>query len=93
MSHSRRGNRVPQSRLNLDAEIAAMVDRVRQVYGDEILEGIYDRAQNVAIRQARGPNTPASVPSDSRLRLASNSDGDGFVRALRDELDRALTHR
>ena len=92
MSQSRRGSRVAQPRLDLDAEIAAMVDRVRQVFGDEILAGIYDRAQNAAIRQARAPDTPASVPSDGRLRLVSNVDDDGFVRALRDELDRALTH-
>ena len=69
-----------------------MVDRVRQVFGDEILAGIYDRAQNAAIRQARAPDTAASVPSDGRLRRVSNVDDDGFVRALRDELDRALTH-
>ena len=75
-----------------DDEVAAMVDRVRQVFGDEILTAIYDRAQNAAIRQARARDTPALVPSDGRLRLVSNSDDDGFVRALRDELDRALTH-
>lgn len=92
MSQSRRGSRVAQPRLDLDAEIAAMVDRVRQVFGDEILDGIYDRAQNAAIRQARARDTPASVPSDGRLRRVSNVDDDGFVRALRDELDRALTH-
>ena len=37
-------------------------------------------------------DTPASVPSDGRLRRVSNVDDDGFVRALRDELDRAWTH-
>jgi hypothetical protein len=91
MSQSRRGRRVAQPRLDFDGEIAAMVDRVRQVFGDEILAGIYDRAQNAAIRQARASDTPASVPSDGRLRV-SNVDDDGFLRALRDELDRALTH-
>lgn len=80
-----------QPPVNRDAEIAAMVDRVRQVFGDEVLTGIYDRAQNAAIRRARVRDTPASVSSDGRLRLVSNSDDDGFVRALRDELDRALT--
>ena len=90
MSHSRRGSRVRQSRPCLDREVAAMIDRVRQVFGDEILAGIYVRAQNAAIRRARALNTPASAPSDARLRLVS--DDDGFVRALRDELDRALTH-
>ena len=92
MSQSSRGSRVAQPRLDLDAEIAAMVDRVRQVFGDEILAGIYDRAQNAAIRQPRASDTPAWVPNDGRLRRVSNVDDDGFVRALRDELDRALTH-
>ena len=92
MSQSRRGSRVPQARVNLDPEIAAMVDRVRQVFGDEILAAVYDRARNAAIRHARAPATPEEVPNDGRLRLVSNSDDDGFLRALRDELDRALTH-
>ncbi len=81
-----------QPRLELDAEIAAMVDRVRQVFGDEVLAGIYDRAQNAAIRQARAADPPVAVPRDGRVRRVSNVDDDGFVRALRDELDRALTH-
>jgi len=78
--------------VNLDPEIAAMVDRVRQVFGDEILAAIYDRARNAAIRQAPAPATPEVVPNDGRLSLVSNADDDGFLRALRDELDRALTH-
>ena len=92
MSQSRRGSRVQQARVNLDPEIAAMVDRVRQVFGDEILAAVYDRARNAAIRQARTPATPEGVPNDGSLRLVSNSDDDGFLRELRDELDRALTH-
>ena len=90
MSRSRRGTGVPQARVNLDPEIAAMVDRVRQVFGDEILAAIYDRARNAAIRQAPVPATPEVVPNDGRLSLVSNADDDGFLRALRDELDRAL---
>jgi hypothetical protein len=78
--------------VNLDAEIAAMVVRVRQVFGDEILASIYARARNAAIRQVRRPGPLPSVPDDGRLRLVSSVDEDGFVRALRDELDRALTH-
>ena len=89
MSKSSRSSRVPQVRENLDAEITAMVDRVRQVFGDEILAAIYDRARNVAIRQTRRPSAPVSVQNDGTLRLVSHSNG--FVRALRDELDRALT--
>ena len=92
MSQSRRGSRVPPARVTLDPEIAAMVDRVRQVFGDEILAAVYDRARNAAIRQARAPATPEEAPNDGRLRLVWNSDDDGFLRALRDELDRALTH-
>jgi predicted ArsR family transcriptional regulator len=91
MSESRK-NRVPRARVNLDAEIAAMVERVRQIFDDEILAAIYDRARNAAIRQARVPTTAETVPSDRTLRLVSNSEDDGFLRALRDELDRALTH-
>ena len=91
MSESRK-NRGPQARVNLDAEIAAMVDRVRQIFDDDILAAIYDRARNAAIRQARGPATAEAVRSDRRLRLVSNSEDDGFLQALRDELDRALTH-
>ena len=92
MSKSSRSGRVPQARENLDAEIAAMVRRVRELFGDEVLATIYDRAHNVAIRQARVPITPASAANDGRLRLVSDSEGDGFLRTLRDELDRALTH-
>ena len=92
MSQSRKGGPVRQARVNLDPEIAAMVDRVRQVFGDEILAAIYDRARNAAIRQTRVSAAPEVVPNDGRLRLASNADDDGFLRALRDELDRALTH-
>lgn len=77
---------------NFDAEIAAMVDRVRQVFGDEVLADIYDRARNAAIRQARTHGAPASAQTGARLRLVENPDDDGFPRALRDELDRALTH-
>ena len=82
---------MPQARANLDTEIAAMVDRVRQVFGEEILAAIYDRARNAAIRQAPPRETPAPR-HDGGLRLVSSSDDDGFVRALHDELDRALTH-
>ena len=89
MFKSSRSSRAPQVRENLDAEITAMVDRVRQVFGDDTLAAIYDRARNVAIRQARRPSPPASLPNDGTLRLVSQSDG--FVRALRDELQRALT--
>ena len=89
MSKSSRSSRVPQVREDLDAEITALVDRVREVFGDEILSAIYDRARNVAIRQVPRPSAPASVPKRGTLRLVSHSDG--FVRALRDELDRALT--
>lgn len=79
--------------MPLDAEITAMLDRVRQVFGDEILAGVYERAQNAAIRHAGSPGT-ASVhtPSDGRLRLVSDAADDGFMQALRDELDRLLTH-
>jgi predicted ArsR family transcriptional regulator len=92
MAKSRRGGRVLQVAATLDAEITAMVDRVRQVFGEEVLEAIYDRARNAAIRQASPRETPASMRNDSGLRLVSNTEHDGFVRALRDELDRALTH-
>ena len=92
MSKSRRGSRVLQAAANLDAEITAMVGRVRQVFGEEVLAAIYDRARNAAIRQASPRETPASTRNDRGLRLVSNSEHDGFVRALRDELDRALTH-
>ena len=92
MSKSSRSGRVPQARENLDAEIAPMVRRVRELFGDEVLATIYDRAHNVAIRQARVSVTPASAATDGRLRLVSSSEDDGFLRTLRDELDRALTH-
>jgi hypothetical protein len=79
--------------MPLDAEITAMLDRVRQVFGEEILADIYERAQNAAIRQAGSAGTAAANGStDGRLRLVSDSADDGFVRALRDELDRLLTH-
>ena len=92
MSKSRRRSPVLQAAANLDAEITAMVERVRQVFGEEVLAAIYDRARNAAIRQAPPREPPASMRNDSGLRLVSNTDHDGFVRALRDELDRALTH-
>lgn len=85
----KRHSRVPQVREDIDAEITAMADRVRQVFGDEILAAIYDRARNVAIRQARKPSAVASVPSHGTLCLVSRADG--FIRALREELERALT--
>jgi predicted ArsR family transcriptional regulator len=77
----------------LDADLIAMLDRVREIFGDEILAGIYERAQNATIRQAGSPGTAAAdAPTDGRLRLVSGAADDGFVRALRDELDRLLTH-
>ena len=77
----------------LDAEITAMLDRVRQVFGDEALVSVYQRAQNAAIRQAVSRGVAAAGASnDRRLRLVSDSSDDGFVRALRNELDRLLTH-
>ena len=43
--------------------------------------------------QAGPPDTAAaSAPTDGRLRLVSGAADDGFIRALRDELDRLLTH-
>ena len=79
--------------MSLDAEITAMLDRVREVFGDEILADIYERAQNAAIRQAASAGAvAAAAPTDGRLRLVSDATDDGFVRALRDELDRLLTH-
>ena len=80
--------------MPIDAEITAMLDRVREVFGDEILAGIYERAQNAAIRQAGSPGTAAAqAPTDGRLRLVWDAADDGFVRALRSELDRLLTHQ
>jgi predicted ArsR family transcriptional regulator len=77
----------------LDADLIAMLDRVREIFGDEILAGIYERAQNATIRQVGSPGTAApDAPTAGRLRLASGAADDGFVRALRDELDRLLTH-
>jgi len=79
--------------MPLDAEITAMLDRVRELFGDEILAGIYERAQNAAIRQAASPAAVAAdAPTDGRLRMVSDAADDGFVRALRNELDRLLTH-
>jgi hypothetical protein len=78
----------------LDAEIRAMLDRVRQLFGDEILAEVYERAQNAAIRQAGAPGTAAAkAPTEGTLRLVSDAADDGFVRALRNELDRLLTHQ
>jgi hypothetical protein len=76
----------------LDADLIAMLDRVREIYGDDILAGIYERAQNATIRQSGPPDAAAVAPTDGRLRLVSGAADDGFVRALRDELDRLLTH-
>jgi hypothetical protein len=77
----------------LDADLIAMLDRAREIYGDDILAGIYERARNVAIRQTRSSGASAAdVPSDGRLRLVSGAADDVFVPALRDELDRLLTH-
>ena len=77
----------------LDAEIMAMLDRVRQVFGDEVLGGIYERAHNAAIRQSVSPGAAtANASNDGQLRVVWDSTDDGFVRALRDELDRVLTH-
>ena len=92
MSESKRSRRVPPSVMDLDDQIGAMIDRVRQVFGDEILAAIYGRAHNAAIRHALTPASQASAPSGGRLRLVSNSGDAGFLRALRDELDRALTN-
>ena len=79
--------------MPVDAEITAMLNRVREVFGDEVLAGVYERAQNAAIRQARSPGTaPVHAPTDGRLRIVSDAADDGFVRALRNELDRLLTH-
>jgi predicted ArsR family transcriptional regulator len=79
--------------MPLDAEITAMLNRVREVFGDEILAGIYERAQNAAIRQAASPDAVAAdAPTDGRVRMVSDAADDGFVRALRNELDRLLTH-
>jgi hypothetical protein len=77
----------------LDADLIAMLDRVRTMFGDEILADVYERAQNATIRQAGSPGTAAAdAPTGGRLRLVSDAADDGFVRALRDELDRLLTH-
>jgi len=77
----------------LDAEILSMLDRVRQVFGDDVLGGIYERAQNAAIRQSVSPGAATTNASDDgQLRVVLDSTDDEFVRALRDELDRMLTH-
>jgi hypothetical protein len=77
--------------MPLDAEIRAMLDRVREVFGEEILADLYERAQNAAIRQAGSPATEAAhAPTPGRLGLLSDAADDGFVRALRNELDRLL---
>lgn len=94
MSRTRKVKRSAQAHMpGLDAEIMAMLDRVRQVFGDEVLGGIYERAQNAAIRQSVSPDAAtANASNDGQLRVVSDSTDDGFVRALRDELDRVLTH-
>jgi hypothetical protein len=77
----------------LDDELFALLDRARQVFGDEILTGIYERAQNAAIRQAGPPGTSAPRASTGeRMPLVSDSVEDGFLRALRNELARLLRH-
>ena len=76
----------------LDMEITGMLDRVRQIFGDEVLAALYGRARNAAIRQTASPaEAGAETSSEGPLRLVSGSK-DAFVRALRDELDRMLTH-
>ena len=94
VSRTRKVKRSAQAHMpGLDAEIMAMLDRVRQVFGDEVLGGIYERAQNAAIRQSVSPDAAtANASNDGQLRVVSDSTDDGFVRALRDELDRVLTH-
>jgi len=91
MSRSRKAG---HAAIPLDAEITAMLDRVRQVFGDEVLARLYERARNAAIRQSRSFTAPlaAGENADGKLRLVAASDDEGFVRALREELDRALTH-
>ena len=85
--------RPAQAHMALDAEITAMLDRVRELFGDDILAGVYERAQNAAIRQAGSPGAGAAhAPTDGTLRLVPAAADDGFVRALRSELDRLLTH-
>ena len=78
----------------LNPEITAMLDRVRQVFGDEILAGVYERAQNAAVRQAGTPATsPPGASTDGTLRLVSGPADEGFLQALRDELERLLTRQ
>jgi hypothetical protein len=93
VSRTRKVKRSPQADMpGLDAEIMAMLDRVRQVFGDEALGGIYERAHNAAIRQSVSPSAAtANAPNDGQMRVVSDTTDDGFVRALRDELDRVLT--
>ena len=80
--------------MPLDAEITALLDRVREVFGDEILAAIYERARNAAIRHAGSAGAGAAdAPADGRLRRLSDAADDGFVRALRNELDRLLTQQ
>jgi hypothetical protein len=70
-----------------------MLDRVRELFGNEIVAVIYGRAQNVAIRHGVSPGAAVTNASnDGRPPLVSDSTDDGFVRALRSELDRVLTH-
>ena len=77
----------------LDDEIVALLNRARQVFGDEILSGIYERAQNAAIRQAGFSRTPEpGASTGGSLPLGSDSLENGFLRALRNELARLLRH-
>jgi hypothetical protein len=96
VSRTRKVKRTAQAQLpELDAEILSMLDRVRQVFGDDVLGGIYERAQNAAIRQSVPPGAATATTNasdDGQLRVVLDSTDDEFVRALRDELDRMLTH-
>jgi predicted ArsR family transcriptional regulator len=86
--------RSPQASMPpLDEEIRALLDHVREVFGDEVLAGIYERAQNAAIRQAGSLATASPrAPTEGRARLVSHAADDGFATALRNELGRMLTH-
>ena len=96
MSRTRKVKRTARAHMpELDAEILSMLDRVRQVFGDDVLGGIYERAQNAAIRQSVSPGAATATTNasdDGQLRVVLDSTDDEFVRALRDELDRMLTH-
>ena len=57
----------------LDADLIAMLDRVRKIFGDEILAGIFERAQNATIRQAgsrAGPRHMHRLTADCASCLA-----------------------